>query len=300
MIIRFDCLLLSLACCLAGFAFGEPISGKAKFSFYCVAEVSPKEGGGIPGKVLDPDGKWRGFRLSPTDTRNANMEGTVSVVDEKGVRQVASIVEIGRWAITPDGWEGRGNRENPLVSYRMVAADLGHHPYGSRLHIPATVGYVTPDGRTLDGWFWVADKGGGIKGRMRFDVFVGAEAHYLTHMKTEEGHWTDTIRIEHPPSVPAKYDPRRPAGVEVILTALGYRIDTSLDALKELPSKWDEPVALGTALTDFQRQHPEIPELEHGTRIGAITQWFLHQAGIAVSKKQEYPAKRHEVGQNKR
>ena len=153
----------------------EPIKGKAKLSLYYVAEVKPKKSGGIQGKIQIGESEWDVFRLSPADTRRANMEGSVSVVDDDGEMHLASIISIGRWAMIPKGWEGRGNRINPLVSYRSVAADIRHHPYGSRLFVPSTVGYITPDVRKLDGWFWVADAGGGIKERFRFDVFVGAD-----------------------------------------------------------------------------------------------------------------------------
>ena len=78
--------------------------------------------------------------------------------------------------------------------------------------------------------------------------------------------------------------------MEKILTALGYRIDKQHDAMKKSPKDWGKPVALGTALADFQRQHPGIPRVEFGTRIGAITQWYLRQAGFAVSRKTGYPA----------
>lgn len=269
----------------------EPIKGEAKFSLYYIAEVKPKESGGIQGKVELGDREWEVFRLSPADTRRANMEGSLSVVDDDGEMHLASIISIGRWTMIPKGWEGRGNRTNPLVSYRSVAADPRYHPYGSRLFVPSTVGYTAPDGRKLDGWFWVADAGGGIKGRFRFDVFVGREARYLDHMKAEEGKWTEDVTIEHPPKLPAKFNPKKPAGMTAILETLGYHIDTTLEAMVKSPKEWSDDVALGTALNDFQRQHPEIPFAEYGTRIGAITQWYLHQAGAAVAAKKPYPAK---------
>lgn len=288
--IHFLQLLLLLSILVASLA-AKPLKGKARFSLYYVAEVKPKSSGGISGRVTEGDNKWEVFRLSPADTRRANMEGNVSVVDDDGERHLASIVSIGQWVMVPKGWEGKGNRMNPLISYQTVAADTRVHPYGSRLFVPTTKGYETPDGRTLDGWFWVADVGGGINGRMRFDVFVGHEAFYLDHMKAEEGKWVDDVIIEHPPKLPSKYNPSKPDGVSAILKDLGYKIDKSLEPLEELPEEWEEAVALGTALTDFQRQHRPIPEAEYGTRIGAITQWFLHQAGAAVVNKKDYPAK---------
>jgi len=283
-------LLLFWGCALWGFLDAAPRVGEGRFSLYYVAEVERKKSGGVPKKVQDEAGSWSVYRLSPADMRRANMQGTVRVLDDDGDHHLATIVRIGEWVKVPKGWEGKGNRMNPLVAYRSVAADPKHHPYGSRLFIPPAAGYVTPRGKTLDGWLWVADVGGGIKGSMRFDIFVGREACYFDHIAAEEGKWEAIIQIEHPPKVPADLSPRSPAGVRKILEGLGYAIDPSLDAAQKSPRDWDEPVALGTALADFQRQHPAIPRVEFGTRIGAVTQWYLHQAGLAVSKKLEYAA----------
>lgn len=283
--------LVAAAMWLPDAVLAKPRLGQAKFSLYYVAEVESKGAGGVPKKVRDENGGWNVYRLSPADARVANMQGTVSILDDDGDRHLAAIVRIGEWVKVPKGWEGKGSRMNPLVPYRAVAADPRHHPYGSRVFIPPAAGYVTPRGKTIDGWMWVADVGGGIKGAMRFDIFVGREACYWDHIAEDHGSWSSRIQIEHPPKLPAALNPRNPAGVQKILAALGYRIDTSLPAVTELPDDWDQDVALGTALRDFQRQHPAIPEVEYGTRIGAITQWFLHQAGLAVSGDRPYAAR---------
>lgn len=268
----------------------EPREGRAKFSLYYVAEVEAKAGGKATKRVRDKNGDWTVYRLSPADARLANMQGTVRILDRKGDQHLAAIVRIGEWVRVPKGWEGKGSRMNPLVPYRSLAADLNHHPYGSRVFVSAVAGYVTPRGDTLDGWMWVSDVGGGVKGSMRFDIFVGREAFYWEHIAEDEGSWTSEIRIEHPPNLPSRLNPRDPASVRRILTSLGYVIDTQYDAMKKSPKDWQQAVALGTALNDFQRQHPAIPPVEFGTRIGAITQWYLHQAGLAVLNGESYPA----------
>lgn len=271
--------------------WSAPRTGEGKFTMYYVAEVERKTAGGVPKKVRDEDGAWSVYRLSPADMRRANMQGTVRVLDDDGDHHLATIVRLGEWVKVPKGWEGKGNRMNPLVAYRVVAADTKQHPYGSRLFVPPAVGYLTPRGKVLDGWMWVADVGGGIKGAMRFDIFVGREACYFDHIAADEGRWEAVIQIEHPPKLPASLSPRSTAGVRKILESLGYLVDTELDAMQKSPRDWKEPVALGTALSDFQRQHAQIPQVEFGTRIGAITQWYLHQAGLAVSIDEEYAAR---------
>jgi 3D (Asp-Asp-Asp) domain-containing protein len=269
----------------------EPKVGKAKFSLYYVAEVEVKNKGGVTRRLRDRDGNWSVYRLSPADARLARMQGTVSMLDGEGNRRLASIVRLGEWARIPKGWEGRGSRMNPLVPYRAVAADLNHHPYGSRVFIPPMEGLVTRRGEMLDGWMWVGDVGGGVEGPMRFDIFVGREACYWNHIDEGEGTWKAEIQVEHPPKLPARLNPRKPAGVQRILSALGYVVDTKYDAMKKSPKDWKQAVALGTALSDFQRQHPAIPPVEFGTRIGAITQWYLHQAASAVLQDESYAAK---------
>jgi hypothetical protein len=129
----------------------EPRVGEAKFSLYYVAEVEAKSNGKVPKRVRDKDGNWTVFRLSPADARLANMQGIVRILDKNGNKHMASIVRIGEWVKVPKGWEGKGSRMNPLVPYRAVAADLNHHPYGSRVFVPPAAGYVTPHGETLDG-----------------------------------------------------------------------------------------------------------------------------------------------------
>jgi len=37
----------------------------------------------------------------------------------------------------------------------------------------------------LDGYLWVADAGGGIKGQLRFDIFVGHEATYKAYKNSK-------------------------------------------------------------------------------------------------------------------
>jgi hypothetical protein len=54
-------------------------------------------------------------------------------------------------------------------------------------------------------------------------------------MEAKQGKWTDEITVESPPKLPAKFNPRSPAGLAVILEGLGYRVDTTLDSMMKPP-----------------------------------------------------------------
>lgn len=262
-------------------ATGEPTKAKGKFTLYYVAEVEAATSGGSSGKVQLTDGTWETYRMSPKNNRRANMEGTVASFDKDGKRYISSIIKIGRWHDLPDHWHGKGNRDNPLHPYRSVAADQRHHPYGSHLFIEELVGYETPNGTILDGHFWVGDVGGGIKGLYRFDLFVGEQKDYLTHMDNAEGKWRSEIVINHPPKIGGKFNPKTFDGVHHILIAHGY-LDKETEA--------SNLAAHVKALTEFQKAHHHIEPTEYGTRKGSVTYWYLSQAAVAARDDKPYQA----------
>jgi hypothetical protein len=128
---------IALALLIVGGVDAKPVKTTGSFTLYYVAQVDPSKAGrgGIKGRVKTTEGKWETYRLSPADTRSANMEGTVSVTEPDGSTTVVSITRVGEWTDMPEGWHGRGNRMNPLTAYRTVAADQKYHPYGSRIFI---------------------------------------------------------------------------------------------------------------------------------------------------------------------
>lgn len=259
--------------------------GNALFTLYYVAEVSTAKKGGVTGKVQTADGKWIKYRVSPADHRQANMQGTVVSTEPDGKRIVSSIVRIGVWKDLPDGWRGRGNRQNPLVPYRSVAADQKIYPYGSRLYLPSVDGYKTPDGQTLDGYFWVADVGGRIKGRLRFDIFVGDQPVFREIQKFDAAKWRGAVVIDRLPSVPKAWDPRTVAGLRKVLGHAGCNSTGDVDATKaKTTSVRRIDGKLKACLIEFQKRHDKIPAVEHGMVMGTITLWHLTQAALAGDK----------------
>lgn len=265
-----------------------PVKAMGRFSLYYVAEVTPRSSGAIAGKVQTLDGVWETYRLASKEKGAANMEGSVAVKEADGSSTIVSIITLGRWSDLPKGWAGKGNRHNPLIPYRTVAADQRRHPYGSRIHVPALDGYVTPDGETVDGWFWVADVGGGIKGANRFDIFVGSKPNYLKILADAQGKWNSRVEVENLPKAPAEFNPRTAAGVTRILKGLDYPVDEELPG-EDASVRRSQGYTIAEALTDFQKQHPEIPAVEYGNVEGAVTLWFLTKAGLALESGIEYP-----------
>ena len=254
-----------------------PTKGTATWTLYYVAEMEGKEvkTGGVG--VVTTEGKKIRVQVSPRDMRKANLEGTVTGVGADGKRYVTNIVKLGLWTDLKEGWEGMGNRTNPLVTYRTVAADQKRHRYGSRIFAPVLVGYTPPGWKEPhDGFLWVADTGGGIKGTMRFDLFVGKQSTYKFVMaeENEKGKWRVPIEIESLPSAPLLYSAKTVAGRRKVLEKLGLLKDGDAVA----------------ALTAFQKQHKHIPAAEYGSARGAVTLWYLTQAALKVSKGEKYDA----------
>lgn len=268
----------------------EPVKATGSFTLYYIAEVEPVASGGTTGKVKTVDGKWETYRLSPSNNKSANIEGTVAVKEPDGSTTVVSFTKIGEWSDLPKGWKGRGNRMNPLTPYRIVAADQKFHPYGSRVFISDVKDFKTPEGDVLDGYFWVGDVGGGIKGQNRFDVFVGSTSAFLTIMDQPGGggKWTAPIEVENLPAISGEFNPKTDSGVKRILEGLGYSPDTQIAGNDTSERKAEGPTT-AEMLTDFQKQHPPVPEQEYGSRRGAITLWFLTEAALALKAGKEYP-----------
>ena len=73
-----------------------------------------------------------------------------------------------------------------------------------------------------------------------------------------------------------------------ILEGLGYEIGAQ-EAGGDVSERRKKGLTVQDALTDFQKQHPHIPEQEYGSRTGAITLWYLTEAGFALKKDEDYP-----------
>jgi 3D (Asp-Asp-Asp) domain-containing protein len=69
---------------------------------------------------------------------------------------------------------GDGGSGFILVPYRTVATDASFLKIGSVIFVPSAVGQSLPGGRKHDGYFFVGDAGGAIKGN-HIDVFQGEE-----------------------------------------------------------------------------------------------------------------------------
>ncbi|MBK8012113.1 MAG: hypothetical protein IPK13_12255 [Deltaproteobacteria bacterium] len=159
------------------------------YSVHVARDVAPR---GHP--LLNPQGKPLGPKLERRDWCDAAMQGTVRVLRRAGVegyqflrlgegeevdctRRYPKHKAIGRsrfrrmrHAFPKGAWGAR------LVPYRSVAVSRGEVPHGTVLYIPDAKGVEVafPDGQhwTHDGYFLVADTGGGLKSG-HIDLFLG-------------------------------------------------------------------------------------------------------------------------------
>jgi 3D (Asp-Asp-Asp) domain-containing protein len=172
------------------------------------------------------------------------------------------------WRELPEGVAAMGNKVNALTPLLYVAADQRLYPYGSLIYLPAAVGVRVSGHPPLDGYFWVGDSGGAIRGN-HFDLFVGDEALYNNLLlRNVAPHYKTTI---YPlPKLPKAQDPRNDAGMAAILRRLRF-----LDAAAP-----PTPETLKAAVLAYQKSNPHIPPAEYGDPDAAATLWFLTQEAL--------------------
>lgn len=283
--------ILMAACIFAAQAHAQTSKGTGHWTLYHIAELPKEEPKGAyqAGQVTLLGGKKVPYRVSSSENRKIEMEGTVMAYEpESGKVTVFARLKKGLWKELGPTYFGWGNRTNPKYPFRIVAADQSVHRFGSRVYRPDLVGYVTPDGMVHDGYFWVGDTGGRIKGTRRFDLFVGGEKAFAKAMKDGLGTQEHYCEVERLPTAPSGYDPKTQNGVKKILTELEYDLKESSDAFRGQKVRNYGELTVEAALEDFQKAHPQIPKVEYGSSRGAVTLWFLTQAALAVSQGEKY------------
>lgn len=81
--------------------------------------------------------------------------------------------------------QGMGVRNICLDPYRSIAADPSFHKVGDVVFIPRLRGQKLPNNETHDGYMVIRDTGGRIKGKGRFDFFIGFDdwrGHLFTRL----------------------------------------------------------------------------------------------------------------------
>ncbi len=256
---------------------------------YYIKNIKLKaDGKGSKIALTNLDGKRVEYWLDHGEYKQAEMEGVAQAKKLDGTYKTIYRQRQGNWLQLPKGSMGMGNRMNPLVPFHHVAADQSMWPFGSMIYCEEMKGRKTVDGTVLDGFFWVGDVGGLIKGKNRFDVFVGKEKVYLDLLDRYADPDNDPKEhfvIHKMPKAPsAVLDPSK--GIKPVVAIL-------IGKGHELTGKETKDEEIEKALTAFQKDHPKIREAEYGNRRGATTQWFLMAAAhevFAENKKAGSPA----------
>lgn len=252
---------------------------------YYIANVRRSTSGeGVAGKATDRDGSRVSYTVTGRTHRVMEMQATVSVRQKDGTRKVYSRVRRGVWIELLPTEYGLGNRDNPLVPFVIVAADQRHHPFGSRVYVPVLDGVELVKAKVHDGVFWVGDTGGNIKGRFRFDLFVGDHVVFLDFLKTRGGSKDTKVVVQSPPKTPSRYNVRTRSGVRRIVSDFWANADSLPDPLKTIADV-ESDAFHAQALVSFQKRFKAIPALEHGKRNGAVTTWFLSVAAADLAEK---------------
>jgi len=265
---------------------GSRYGGTGLWSMYYVADVAfDDKNQNVKHTARLATGEKVTFYLSQEQSKSALMEASIRHTDRSGKVRVGTLVH-GVWQELPEGAYGLGNRKNPLVPWVHVAADQSLYPFGSRVYLPEADGKTTPDGKVVDGHFWVGDTGSAIKGRLRFDLFVGDHkvfSEMMVRVKTIP-HKFDCY-VEPPPSVPKAIRPDNPLGMHELLKRLDcFKTPEAANAVPcPYFSKFSDEMK--DALITFQKRYKDIPPAEYGCPFGAVTYWFLSVEGKNLTVK---------------
>jgi len=257
----------------------------ARWTMYYITEVGPPQpaGQGVKQSVVSRTGKKISYHLTPQESRDARREAAAYVVDEEGTIRVAAQTEVGSWKVLPEGLLGLGNRSNPLVPWKHVAADQKRYPYGSRVHLPKAIGYETPDKQSLSGYFYVADVGYGVNSD-HFDLFVGFDKVFSQMMERKVKQQFET-KVEKLPAARPGLDPLNPSGLAALFVKSGFKVDpadaASLPNLKHFKILPREN-SVTKCLVAWQMTQKEIPAEEYGSPAGAATLWHLHELAARI------------------
>jgi 3D (Asp-Asp-Asp) domain-containing protein len=175
---------------------------------------------GIP--LLDMAGKALGPLLKKADWCAAALEGTVRVgtvtYNYAGTKQ-GTFIDCSEYFAPKVGYSrfnvargpfGDGVSGFVLVPYRTIAADPAFLKPGTVIFIPSAVGQSLPGGGKHDGYFFVADRGGAIKGN-HLDVFQGDQPANFSFIRSKneplfkafvvtDAHTLDVLARMHKPS----------------------------------------------------------------------------------------------------
>jgi 3D (Asp-Asp-Asp) domain-containing protein len=140
----------------------------------------------IPGSANgDPIGDLIAqINTEPTASK-AGLRGTMSPIPDDAILPANNAGETKtvpgdadwkmRVTLYHSGGGGAGARDSlgcPVVAMRTAASDPRVAPKRSIVFIPETVGMALPEGGTHDGYWYISDTGGGVKGS-HIDLFTG-------------------------------------------------------------------------------------------------------------------------------
>lgn len=260
---------------------GQEVTGD--LTAYYVKNIQLKtDGSGRKIALTNLDGKRVEYWLENGEYKEAEIQAVAQAKKLDGTYKSIYRIRQGEWVQLPPGSMGMGSRMNPLVPFHHVAADPKFWPFGSMIYCEEMDGRKTMDGKVHDGLFWVADVGGMIKGRNRFDIFVGEEKIFLDLLDKyadPENDPKEHFKIFPRPKAPsAALDPLKGVKpVAAILKGEGFNVTGE--------ERTDEEIA--DALIRFQKKHSKIPEAEYGNRRGATTLWFLLKAAKEVAEAEK-------------
>ncbi|NBB15468.1 hypothetical protein GVN21_08880 [Caulobacter sp. SLTY] len=133
----------------------------------------------------DPIGDLIAQKTVAPSAAEAGLRGTMSPIPDDAILQTDNAIVDGsvpddvdwnmRVTLYHSGGGGAGARDSlgcPVVAMRTAATDPRIAPKRSIIYIPDTVGLTMPDGSSHDGYWYVSDTGGAVKGA-KVDLFTG-------------------------------------------------------------------------------------------------------------------------------
>lgn len=259
---------------------------KGEWSPYYVGKAVNKAGRTTVRTTL-LDGTKQSLSLTRRKYDEAESETNVLAEGTDGQVNAFNREGKGKWTELDSKFWGYGPEGNPLVPFKTVAADLGVYAFGSRIYVPALDGWTTPDGNKHNGVLWVGDTREHLSGPGEFQIFVGGEDNLVELPEmNEKGFAVLDAEVSFTAGITPRYEANMESGAEKILSRLGYYKGggRTVSVFNRNAAQDSKPATFEEALTEFQKAHDGIPEVEYGILNGASTRYYLAKAAHSLRK----------------
>lgn len=238
---------------------GNPEVREIRWTAYFKTETEPTaEGEGRKVIFTFRDGTQSIFWVTPKSFEAANLQSLAIFPDRDGKEYYGFRMDTGQFTELPKGSMGMGNKSNPIVPLVHVSANQRDIPYGSMIYIPESEGVDLVGGERFEGYLWVGDTGGGVKGD-HLDLFTGRKKMFTSFVEAVKK--PVTTKIYKIPPLDKEHNPGLRSGLAKILKKASYLESHDRIAHPKRRSRRPCWSSSKTSLT-FPKQNMAMPGLQ--------------------------------------